>query len=144
MKTICLIGYSGHSYVVYDCFFSQGQIVTAYTEQLQKKQNPFSLRYLGNEYQPDVLEVLKDYEYFVAVGDNQLRKKITEHLIQTIGQPVIALHKTAILSRTIQCGEGVMIGPRAVVNSMAVVGHGVIVNSGAIIEHECIVEGRIR
>lgn len=139
MKTIALVGYSGHSLVVYDCFFSQGQIVTSYTELNEVTQNPFSLKYLGNENDNNTLNELKGYDYFVCIGDNSLRRKISEKLIAAIGNPVIALHKTAILSRSIQSGEGVMIGPRVIVNSMVKIGNGVILNSGCIIEHECIV-----
>ena len=64
-KTICLIGYSGHAYVAFDCFFSQGQIVSAYTDVLENKLNPFSIKYLGNENDNSVLEDLKKYDYFV-------------------------------------------------------------------------------
>jgi sugar O-acyltransferase (sialic acid O-acetyltransferase NeuD family) len=133
MKTICLIGYSGHAFVVYDCFFSQGQIVTAYTEAAEKKLNPFGLKYLGNEL--DVLEELKGYDYFVAVGDNALRLKISLNL-NKLGSPVTALHKTAVISRNIQCGDGIMFGPRVIVNSLAEIGTGTILNSGCIVEHE--------
>jgi len=136
MKTICLIGYSGHSYVVYDCFFTQGQIVSAYTEREEKNLNPFSLKYLGDEGKTETMESLKAYDYFVAIGDNLLRRKITESLIKHNGNPIMALHKTAILSRSIQSGEGVMIGPRVIVNSFANIGNGVILNSGCIVEHE--------
>lgn len=139
MKTICLIGYSGHSYVVYDCFFTQGQIVSAYTEKEEKSQNPFSLKYLGDESKHETIESLKTYEYFVAIGDNHLRRKVTEALSEKIGNPIMALHKTAILSRSIQSGEGVMIGPRVIVNSFANIGNGVILNSGCIVEHESII-----
>lgn len=137
IKTIALIGYSGHSYVVYDCFFSQGQIVTAYTDVEEKDQNPFALRYLGSEAEPDVMKALEGFDYFVSIGDNKLRKKITNHLVPKLGHPVIALHKSAILSRNIQSGEGVMISPRVVVNSGAAIGNGVILNTACIVEHEC-------
>lgn len=137
MKTICLIGYAGHAFVIYDCFFSQGQIVSTYTEVEEKKLNPFSLKYLGNESNSDVVNILKGYDYFVAIGDNLFRRKISEKLFSVLGEPVIALHKTAILSRSIKSGTGVMIGPRVIVNAFAEIGDGVILNSGSIVEHEC-------
>jgi sugar O-acyltransferase (sialic acid O-acetyltransferase NeuD family) len=136
MKTICLIGYSGHSFVVFDCFFSQGQIVSAYTDRLEKKVNPFALKYLGDENEATVMAQLSTYDYFVAVGDNELRQKISIKL-QNISDPVTALHKTAIVSRNIQCGNGVMFGPRVIVNSLVEIGNGTILNSGCIVEHEC-------
>jgi len=122
--------------VVYDCFFSQGQIVSAYTATEPNVRDPFSLRYLGSETDETVKTELKKYDYFVCITDNVLRKQTTEVLVPLLGQPVIALHKTAVLSRNIQSGEGVMIGPRVIVNSGAVIGNGVILQSGCIVEHQ--------
>jgi sugar O-acyltransferase (sialic acid O-acetyltransferase NeuD family) len=136
-KNIALIGYSGHSYVVFDIFFSQGMTVSAYTEVKEKEDNPFVLSYLGNEKNSITLEKLKAYNYFVAVGDNQVRKKISEYLHPHLGSPETALHKSAIISRSMNAGYGVMISPRATVNAKALIGNGVILNTGCIVEHEC-------
>ncbi len=132
-----MIGYSGHAFVVYDCFFSQGQNVSTYTDQSEKKINPFSLKYLGCESEELVIQELKKYDYFICIGDNNLRKKISQKLKTELGEPVTALHKSAIISRNIQCGDGNMFGPRVIVNSQVEIGSGVILNSGSIIEHEC-------
>ena len=136
-KTICLIGYSGHAYVAFDCFFSQGQIVSAYADISENKLNPFSLKYLGDEKNDPVITELKNYDYFVSVGDNALRKNISENLLSKLGAPVSALHKSSIISRNIQCGDGIMFGPRIIINSLVEIGNGVILNSGCIVEHEC-------
>lgn len=136
-KTIALIGYSGYAYVVFDIFFSQGLIVSAYASKEAEKEDPFMLSYLGYEQNPEVLEKLKDFNYFVCLPDNTLRQKTSEFLIQHIGNPEFALHKSAIISRSMNAGIGVMIGPRAVVNAKAVIGAGTIINTGSIIEHTC-------
>lgn len=134
---IALIGYSGHAYVVFDIFFSQGIMVSAYCEEIEKKENPFMLTYLGSESEKSTIEKLQSYGYFVCLGDNLLRRKVSEELIKAVGQPENALHKTAILSRSINCGTGIMFGPRCVVNAKTEMGNGVICNTGSIIEHEC-------
>lgn len=139
MKNIALIGYSGHAYVVYETFFSQGQTVSAYTEREDKAQNPYSLKWLGNENDATVITLLKSYSYFVSIGDNQLRKQITEKLVSKIGVPENALHKTAIISRSINAGYGNLYAPRVVINPQVTIGNGVICNTGCIIEHECII-----
>jgi sugar O-acyltransferase (sialic acid O-acetyltransferase NeuD family) len=139
MKTIALIGYSGHAYVAFETFFSQGQIVSAYTDTEEKKQNPYSLKWLGNENTQEVIETLKNYNYFVSIGDNILRKKISEKLIPIIGKPENALHKSAIISRSMNAGSGNLFAPKVVINAQAHIGNGVICNTGCIIEHECII-----
>lgn len=139
MKTIALIGYSGHAYVAFETFFSQGQIVSAYTDMEEKNQNPYSLKWLGNENSQQVIETLQNYAYFVSIGDNALRKKISENLIPIIGQPENALHKSAIISRSMNAGSGNLFAPRVVINAQAQIGNGVICNTGCIIEHECVI-----
>jgi sugar O-acyltransferase (sialic acid O-acetyltransferase NeuD family) len=139
MKNIALIGYSGHAYVAFDIFFSQGMTVSAYTDLTEKKENPFVLKYLGSESEASVVELLKSYHYFVAIGDNKLRKRISEQLIPVLGNPENALHKTAIISRSMNAGHGNMFAPRVVVNPLVKIGNGVICNTACVIEHECVI-----
>lgn len=140
MKTIALIGYSGHAFVAFEIFFSQGQIVTAYTDREEKSCNPYSLKWLGDENDPKVIEELRFYKYFVSIGDNLLRRKVSLKLIQELGMnPENALHKSAIISQSIRSGHGNMFAPRVVINPQVQIGNGVILNTGCIIEHECII-----
>lgn len=139
MKNIALIGYSGHAYVAFEIFFSQGQIVSAYTERIEKSENPYALKWLGDEADDAVIELLKNYSYFVSIGDNTLRKRISEKLIPILGLPENALHKTAIISRSMNSGTGNMFAPRVVINPLVKIGNGVICNTACVIEHECII-----
>ncbi|MES2590605.1 MAG: acetyltransferase [Bacteroidota bacterium] len=139
MKNIALIGYSGHAYVAFEIFFSQGQTVSAYTDMEEKQKNPYSLKWLGDENKQEVITKLKEYIYFVGIGDNLIRKKISDHLIPELGQPENALHKSAIISRSMNAGYGNMFAARVVINPQVQIGNGVICNTGCIIEHECII-----
>lgn len=140
LKNIALIGYSGHAYVVFETFFSQGQTVIAYADTAEKKENPYSLKYLGSESDPAVLAQLEQqYTYFVSIGDNALRRKVSELLIPVLGQPENALHKTAIISRSMHAGNGNLFAPRVVINPLVRIGNGVICNTGCILEHECVI-----
>jgi len=139
MKTIALIGYSGHAFVAFEIFFSQGMTVSAYTEKEEKALNPYSLKWLGDENDERVVELLKSYSYFVSIGDNAIRQKVSLHLIKELGLPENALHKTAIISRSMDAGSGNLFAPRVVINPLVKIGNGVICNTGCIIEHECII-----
>ena len=139
MKNIALIGYSGHSYVVFETFFSQGQTVSAYTDKVENVKNPYSLKWLGNEENNSVLESLANYSYFISIGDNIIRKNVSQKLISKLGNPENALHKSSIVSKSVNVGSGNMFGPGAVINAFAKIGNGVICNTGSIIEHECVV-----
>lgn len=140
MENIALIGYSGHAYVVFETFFSQGQIISAYTDVEEKTQNPYALKWLGNENEAFVIEKLRAYSYFVSIGDNVLRRKISNYLIPLLGNPENALHKTAIISRSIHLGCGNLFGAGVIINAQVKIGNGVICNTGCIIEHECMID----
>lgn len=128
--------------MVYDCLFSQGQNVSTYTENTQVTFNPFSLPYLGSTQQYDVLEKLKQYDYVIALPDNSERKTTSELLQKHLGTtPLTALHKSAVISRSTQVGDGIVFGPRVVVNPQAMIGHGVILNTGCIIETNVVIDG---
>ena len=139
MKNIALIGYSGHAFVAFEIFFSQGQIVSAYVEEKEKINNPYRLNWLGFENEPSVIEKLKEYSYFVSIGDNILRQKISAKLITELGPPETALHKSATISRSLNAGHGDMFASRVVINPQVQIGNGVICNTGCIIEHECVI-----
>ncbi len=140
MKNIALIGYSGHAYVAFEIFASQQQIVIAYTDTEEKQKNPYALKWLGNENESDVLKKLKDYSYFVSIGNNLIRQKIAAKLIKEIGPTINAIHSSAIISKSMHAGLGNMFAAQTVINPLVKIGNGVICNTGCIIEHECIID----
>ena len=75
-KNITIIGYSGHGFVATDVFLWQGVKVVAYCDREEKEYNPFSLQYLGRESDPRVIARLNEYDYFVAIGENSIAKRL--------------------------------------------------------------------
>lgn len=74
--------------------------------------------------------------FFVAIGDNAVRKQIYEKLLSMNLEPVNAIHKTAVISPYAKIGKGVLINSGALINVNAVIGDNTIINTGAIIEHD--------
>lgn len=138
MKDIALIGYSGHAYVALEAFLSQGRNVAAYVDMSEKQNNPYELKWLGSEKDFSTIESLHEYEYFVGIGDNHTRKKVSELLAKKVGAPLNAIHKTAIVSHSLKIGEGNLLAPNCVINPQVRIGNGVICNTGSIIEHDCV------
>jgi acetyltransferase EpsM len=134
-----VVGYSGHSYVVIDILKCSGHIVTAYCEPQPLPHNPYQLTYLGAERHSDTHQKLHAYQYFVAIGDNQLRHSITAMLLKILHMPCRVIHPSAVLAENIEVGFGTMIGAKAVINPFSNIGNGVICNTGSIVEHECLI-----
>lgn len=135
MKKVGMIGYSGHAYVAIDSFHSMGRKVSGYFEFESKSINPFDLEYLGSDEKEQLIRLSDHYDYFVGIGDNHIRRKITE-LYYNIDF-INAIHSSAIIGSNVILGRGVLIAPNVAINALSIIGNGVICNTGSIIEHEC-------
>lgn len=96
---------------------------------------------LFENYQ-DSVEFLKqeNVDYFVATGDNEMRKSITSYLInKTNKKPINCIHKGATISSSAKIGHGNLICAGAVIFTDAQVGDGTIINTNSVIEHDCII-----
>lgn len=136
-KPVAIVGYSGHSFVIIDILLSAGRMVTAYCDQEEKTSNPYHLNYLGKE--SEVIDTLKDYDFFPCVAHNGIREKIVKQLSPYIGNPINAIHPSAVISGSVKMGEGVMIAANATINPLAYLGRGVICNTSSSIDHECVI-----
>jgi len=135
-QNVVLIGYSGHGFVVADILIQSGNKIAGYCEIEEKKINPFHLKYFGVQTDEAVKKVLNKYALFVAVGNNEIRKKIQLNLVDEF-EMAQAIHPSAIVATHVEIGNGTMLSANVVVNSCATIGNGVILNTGCIIEHEC-------
>lgn len=136
-KPVVLVGFSGHAIVVYNILISMGIEIIGYCEQAEKTSNPFNVPYLGSEKESKTLEQLREYQFFVAIGDNLIRRKIHSYLEENKCDVINAMHVNSVVSESATIGYGVMIAPNAVINAQTAIEDGVICNSGCIIEHEC-------
>jgi sugar O-acyltransferase (sialic acid O-acetyltransferase NeuD family) len=134
---VCIIGYSGHAYVAIDALGKSNFQVTHYCEQEEKSSNPFGLHYLGDENKPNTIQALSEYEYFVGIGDNNLRKKIQLKLTEEIRLPLKAIHPSAIIGDEVMIEAGVLVAGNVTINPLTKIQEGAICNTGSIIEHDC-------
>jgi sugar O-acyltransferase (sialic acid O-acetyltransferase NeuD family) len=133
-----IIGYSGHSFVVCDALESAGVKIEGYCDNEEKKNNPFSLRYYGNENSALAREMLEKDDFFVSIGDNIIRGKVTGSISERLEKvPGIVIHSTAWVSPKANISSGVFVSANAVINALAKLDKGVIANTGCVIEHEC-------
>ena len=123
-----LFGASGHGKVVKEIVEANGQQVEAFVDD-----NPNINTLCGKE----VLHGENDLSpMIVCVGDNIIRKKVVERLHCVFG---IAIHPTAIISKTANIGEGTVVMAGAVINADAIIGKHCIINTGATIDHDCVI-----
>ncbi|ASK63722.1 acetyltransferase [Virgibacillus phasianinus] len=135
MKVI-ILGDGGHSRVIQEIIISkkENQIIAMLDDKYEQKFKvkgiiyapiPFLVRLLG----PNIRVV-------VAIGSNQIRKKIVKQLNLPSEYYLSVIHPTAVISSTSRVGNGTVIMPNAVVNAGAEIGMHSIINTGAIVEHD--------
>jgi len=137
-KPVAVVGYSGHSYVIIDILLNAGRMVTAYCDAENKERNPFHLNYLGKE--SEVLKELASFDYFIGIGHNGIRRKVHISLAKHLGEPINAIHPSAIISASVEMGNGIMIAAGVAINPVVTIGRGVICNTSSSIDHECVIE----
>jgi len=132
-----VIGYSGHAYVACSILKAAGINPTGYCDNEEKTQNPFGLIYFGTEISPQGIAALNSHPFFIAVGNNHIRKNIYELVEARNLLPVSAIHPSAIICPTASiAANGVMISAGTIINPLSTIGKGSICNTGCIIEHE--------
>lgn len=103
----------------------------------EEKYDKYILDIIGT----DIKSILKENDYFIATGNNKLRRERTEYFrLIAESTPINVIHSTACISTTVSIGYGNFICPNAVINVDAIIGNGTIINTGAIVEHDCIVD----
>lgn len=134
---IAIIGYSGHAYVVLDAALEAGLPIDFYCEKNQVATNPFQLEYLGFEGTEDFKGWVDNYTFILGIGENKLRQKLGQMVLQHHCHLVKVISPAASVSKYSNLGIGVFISRNVSVNALAEVGDFCILNTGCIVEHEC-------
>jgi len=71
----------------------------------------------------------------IAIGSNQIRKRIADALAATSETFATARHPAAIIAPDVQIGPGAMICAGVVINTGSVIGTHVILNTGCTVDH---------
>ncbi|ASN05995.1 acetyltransferase [Virgibacillus necropolis] len=133
---IIIVGNGGHSRVIQEMISSTkaNKIIAIlddkYEHGFQEKgiiHAPIS--FLVRLFRPDTKVV-------VAIGRNDVRKKIVKGLNLLPQHYLSIIHPSAIVSASAKIGYGTVIMPQAVINAEAEIGNHCIINTGAIIEHD--------
>lgn len=136
-QKLVIIGASGHGKVVAD--------IALMTEKYQQifflddkiiQQNVMGIPVIGGCER--VEEMMQKADFFVAVGNTEVRRRLLEDLIQKGANIATLIHPNAVIGRGVEIGIGSVIMAGAVLNAECRVGRGCIVNTCASVDHECL------
>ncbi|SMF34241.1 acetyltransferase [Desulfovibrio gilichinskyi] len=139
MKKIIIMGAGGHGQVVADALMlMKGAEPVAFLDE-----NPAVIGKSvlgipvpgGNEH----LSKIEHDGVVIALGNNQLRKRIFEELTAAGETLFTVIHPSAIISPSVKIGTGCMILAGAVINTGAEIKDNTIINTNSTIEHHNVI-----
>ena len=136
-KKIVVVGGGGHSRVLLDILKINKTDVLGYVD---VQETDFPLEYLGKDeslsekYSPEEVVLVNGVG---SVRRPEQRQRIFEHFKSLNYQFFSVVHPRAIISESVELGEGVQVMANAVVNPGTHIGDNVIVNTSASIDHDC-------
>ncbi|USL25730.1 acetyltransferase [Priestia megaterium] len=137
MKKLFIIGQGGHSKVVTDMVKAQGdyEIIGYLDDYYKEMKKDGELIYAPISFFSCFSK--DELIYFViAIGNNIVRKRITEALQLPYSKYATIIHPTAVISSSSMVGKGSVVMPYSVVNANSKIGEHAIINTGAIVEHD--------
>lgn len=73
-------------------------------------------------------------QFVLAIGNNSIRKKIAQKLLQT---KLLILHPTSAIASSVVLGGGTVLMANTSINANANIGEHVIINTNASVDHDC-------
>ncbi len=133
-KKLIIIGAGGHGRVCAEAASLSGYSEIAFLDD----KNVEGLPVVGTLN--DIEKYTGEYCFFVAIGDNSLRKKILKNVKELGGELTSIIHPFSNVSKNAKIGEGTVIMAGAVINPGARICRGVIVNTCSSVDHDCVLK----
>lgn len=84
----------------------------------------------------DFQKYIDSAQFFVAIGNNDIRSKLIENLEEQNCALATLIHPSSIISHTVKIGHGSVIMPLVVVNAGTQLGKGIILNTSCSVDHD--------
>lgn len=135
---LVIIGQGGHSKVIKEIIFSNENFnIVAILDDKYDQSFIYDHIFYGpiSSYK-DLIANYAGIKFMIAIGKNEIRKKIMAELNLNDNFYTSIIHPSAIVSSSVNIGVGTVVMANAVINADSDIGDHVIINTGAIIEHD--------
>lgn len=133
-KSIYIIGAGGHAQVVIDAAIKAGFKIYGIFD---NNRDLIGKEVLGIPIIGEIEEVKKiqDAKFVVAIGENEVRKKIVERLGFTDDYYATIIHPSVVIGKNVNIGLGTMVLGGVVINTGTSIGRHCIINTSSSIDH---------
>ncbi len=134
-KGLLIIGASGHGRVVADIAVKLNIWENiAFLDDNDALRESIGLKVIGSS--KEALNYIKDWEIFIAVGNNEIRRRMQKELEAKGASIPVLIHPDTALGSMVEVGAGTVVMAGAVINSSTTIGKGCIINTGATVDHD--------
>jgi sugar O-acyltransferase (sialic acid O-acetyltransferase NeuD family) len=131
---VLIVGAGGFGQSVADALLAQDSVAGFVDDRASLQERVLGIPVLGRVCDLATLRLRHD-RLVVAIGDNQLRRRLCESALALGFRLVAVVHPRAWCSPHAHIGAGALIMAGAVVGTAAMVGRGAIVNTAAVVDH---------
>lgn len=137
MKTLAILGASGHGKVIAECAIASGcwKEIVFYDDAWPAKKNNGNFAIVGNTSK--LIEVTERPDVIIGIGNNNIRLKKQAEICAAGFSIATVIHPAAIVSPSAYIGYGTVIMPGTIINADVTIGEASIINSNAVVEHDC-------
>jgi len=127
-----LYGAGGHAKVICSCLEANDIQIFGIFDDNPNLYEFNGIRVLGKYYK----EKYPDESIIISIGDNIIRKKISNKIEHEFGHIV---HPSATVDRLVEIGEGSVIFHKSVIQRQVSIGKHAIINTASSVDHDCLI-----
>ena len=143
MEDIIILGAGGHAHVIADIILQTQQYNIVGFIGADKSGGYGKISVIGDDTDLPRLYQQGLKKAFVAIGDNALRKKLINCVLEIGYELINVVSPYAVLSSNVELGKGIAIMPGAIVNCGTTIGDGVVLNTNCSVDHDCRIENYV-
>ena len=136
---LIIIGASGHGKVVADIAIKMNkwQNIT-FLDDDESIKTSMGLEVIGKK--ADAFTYKEEADFFVAIGNNAVRERVKENLIEEGLNVVSLIHPSAVIGTDVEIGIGTVVMAGVIINSSSRIGKGCIINTSSSLDHDNVIE----
>lgn len=133
-KKLIIIGVNGHGKVVADVALAMGKYEEiAFLCNFEKKKECMGYPILGKN--ADAVQYIEEADFFVAIGESNLRKELMEELASHGATIATLIHPSAVIGSKVSIGEGTVVMAGSILQAETTIGKGCILNTACSADH---------
>jgi sugar O-acyltransferase (sialic acid O-acetyltransferase NeuD family) len=138
-KKLLILGAGGHGKVLADIALRMNswQSIAFLDDNINSKYS-MGIEVIGKL--ADAINYLEDYDFFVGIGNNQIRERLHVWLDHQGASITLLIHPKSVIGSQVDMNVGTAIMAQVAINCCTKIGKGVIVNTGATIDHDNVIE----